>query len=35
MSTGFSTVENAVRSLYAGAIDFVPKPFTADELLSS
>lgn len=35
ISTGFSTVENAVRSLYAGAIDFVPKPFTADELLSS
>ena len=35
ISTGFSTVENAVRSLYAGAIDFVPKPFTADELLST
>jgi len=35
ISTGFSTVEHAVRSLYAGAIDFVPKPFTADELLSS
>jgi len=35
IATGFSTVENAVRSLYAGAIDFVPKPFTADELLSS
>jgi CheY-like chemotaxis protein/glycine cleavage system H lipoate-binding protein len=35
ISTGFSTVENAVKSLYAGAIDFVPKPFTADELLSS
>src|SRR5512143_1516556 len=35
ISTGFSTVENAVRSLYAGAIDFIPKPFTADELLSS
>jgi CheY-like chemotaxis protein len=34
ISTGFSTVENAVRSLYAGAIDFVPKPFTADELIS-
>jgi CheY-like chemotaxis protein/glycine cleavage system H lipoate-binding protein len=35
ISTGFSTVENAVRSLYSGAIDFVPKPFTADELLSA
>jgi CheY-like chemotaxis protein/glycine cleavage system H lipoate-binding protein len=35
ISTGYSTVENAVRSLYAGAIDFVPKPFTADELLST
>ena len=35
ISTGFSTVENAVRSLTAGAIDFVPKPFTADELLST
>jgi len=35
ISTGFSTVENAVRSLTSGAIDFVPKPFTADELLST
>lgn len=35
MTTGYSTVENAVRSLYSGAIDFIPKPFTADELLSS
>jgi DNA-binding response OmpR family regulator len=35
MTTGFSTVENAVHALYAGAIDFIPKPFTADELLSS
>jgi len=35
MTTGYSTVENAVRSLYGGAIDFIPKPFTADELLSS
>ncbi len=35
ISTGFSTVENAVKSLYLGAIDFIPKPFTADELLSS
>ncbi len=35
MTTGYSTVENAVKSLYNGAIDFVPKPFTADELISS
>ncbi|MCX6137287.1 MAG: response regulator [Ignavibacteriales bacterium] len=34
MATGYSTVENAVKSLYCGAIDFMPKPFTADELLS-
>ncbi|MEK6611837.1 MAG: response regulator [Gemmatimonadota bacterium] len=33
MSTGMSTMENAVKALYAGAIDFIPKPFTADELL--
>ena len=35
MMTGYSTVENAVNSLYKGAIDFIPKPFTVDELLSS
>ncbi len=35
MTTGYSTVENAVKSLYKGAIDFIPKPFTADELLTS
>lgn len=35
MMTGFSTVENAVRSLRDGAIDFVPKPFTSDELVSA
>ena len=35
MMTGYSTVENAVNSLYQGAIDFIPKPFTMDELLSS
>lgn len=35
ITTGFSTVENAVKSLYNGAIDFIPKPFSADELLSS
>lgn len=35
MSSGYSTIENAVRSLYEGAVDFVPKPFTADELICS
>ena len=34
MTTGFSTVENAVNSLYNGALSFIPKPFTVDELLS-
>lgn len=33
--TGYSTVENAVNSLYQGALDFIPKPFTVDELLST
>ncbi len=35
MITGYSTVENAVKSLYKGAIDFVPKPFSFEELNSS
>ncbi|MDI6766142.1 MAG: response regulator [Bacteroidota bacterium] len=35
MMTGYSTVENAVNSLRDGATDFIPKPFTVDELLSS
>lgn len=35
ITTGYSTVENAVRALYTGAIDFLPKPFTFDELISS
>jgi len=35
MMTGYSTVENAVRSLTStGAVDYIPKPFTADELLT-
>jgi len=35
MMTGYSTVENAVRSLSStGAIDYISKPFTADELLT-
>lgn len=35
MTTGYSTVENAVKSLYEGAIDYVPKPFEVDEILSA
>ena len=35
MMTGYSTVENAVRSLSStGAVDYIPKPFTFDELLT-
>lgn len=34
MTTGYSTIENAVQSLYKGAIDFIPKPFTFDEMTS-
>jgi CheY-like chemotaxis protein/glycine cleavage system H lipoate-binding protein len=34
ITTGYSTVENAVRSLNEGAIDFLAKPFTVDELIS-
>jgi CheY-like chemotaxis protein/glycine cleavage system H lipoate-binding protein len=35
MTTGYSTIENAVKSLYGGAIDFIPKPFTIDEMIST
>ncbi|MFA3782393.1 response regulator [Melioribacteraceae bacterium 4301-Me] len=34
ITTGYTTVENAVESLYQGAIGFIPKPFTTDELIS-
>ncbi len=34
ITTGFSTLENAVKALYDGAIGFIPKPFTIDELNS-
>jgi len=32
--TGYATVDHAVRALREGAFDFLPKPFTYDELLS-
>jgi len=35
MMTGYSTVENAVKSMSSvGAVDYIAKPFTADELLT-
>lgn len=30
--TGFATVDTAVEAMKSGAYDFIPKPFTADEL---
>jgi DNA-binding response OmpR family regulator len=33
--TGYSTTENAVKALFNGAIDFITKPFTEDELIAS
>ena len=35
MITGYSTIENAVRSLSNGAIGYLPKPFTEEELVSA
>lgn len=35
MTTGYTTIENAVKSLSLGAIDFLHKPFTSDEFCSS
>ena len=35
MMTGYSTLENAVAALRNGAFDFLPKPFTFEELLSA
>jgi DNA-binding response OmpR family regulator len=33
MFTGFATVESAVESMKLGSLDYLPKPFTPDELL--
>ncbi|MBU2226132.1 MAG: response regulator [Proteobacteria bacterium] len=33
--TGFSTVHTAVEAMKLGATDFIPKPFTPDEILSA
>ena len=35
ITSGYSTSENAVRALREGAIDFLPKPFTFEELSST
>jgi CheY-like chemotaxis protein/glycine cleavage system H lipoate-binding protein len=34
ITTGYSTVENAVKSMNSGAIDYLAKPFTVEELVS-
>jgi CheY-like chemotaxis protein/glycine cleavage system H lipoate-binding protein len=34
MVTGYATEDNAIRAMFSGAIDFLPKPFTADEVLA-
>ncbi len=34
ITTGYSAVENAVKALYEGAVAFIPKPFSIDELSS-
>lgn len=34
LTTGYSTLENAVKALTRGATAFIPKPFSIDELLS-
>lgn len=33
--TGYQTVENAVKSVQLGAFDYIEKPFSPDELISS
>ncbi len=33
MFTGFATVESAVQSMKLGALDYLPKPFTPEELI--
>jgi signal transduction histidine kinase len=35
MITGYATVDLAARAVKQGAFDFLPKPFTSDELLTS
>jgi DNA-binding response OmpR family regulator len=35
MFTGYATVESAVESMKLGALDYLPKPFTPDELVAA
>lgn len=35
IATGYATLENAVASLAHGAMDFIPKPFTSEELMAA
>ena len=34
ITTGYSTLENAVKALYEGAVAFIPKPFSIEEMTS-
>jgi len=34
ITTGFSTLDNAVKALYEGAVAFIPKPFSVEEMTS-
>jgi FixJ family two-component response regulator len=33
--TGYSTMSNAVQAMKLGAVDYLAKPFTDDELISA
>ena len=34
LTTGYSTIDNAIAALKHGAFEFLPKPFTCEELLA-
>lgn len=33
--TGYATVKTAVEAMKVGAVDFIPKPFTPDEIYNA